>query len=94
VCSPEVIDTMTAYLRFVQDVAQSAQEAGLTPLDAARETDLGDFADLLDSERIVGNLHRAYAETTGTPLGVPIDAGAALVDMVTYNGGQPLSCYA
>ena len=94
VCGPEIIDTMTSYLRFVQDVANRGQEAGLSPLEAARETDLGDFAGLLDSERIVGNLHRAYAETPGTALGVKIDAGAALADMVTYNGGQPLSCYA
>jgi cyclase len=94
VCGPEAMDTMTSYLRFVQDVAIRGREAGLTPLEAARETDLGDFAGLLDSERIVGNLHRAYAETPGTPLGVRIDAGAALADMVNYNGGQPLSCYA
>lgn len=94
VCGPEVIDTMTSYLKFVQDVAARGQDAGLTPLEAARETDLGAFADLLDAERIVGNLHRAYVETPGAELGVKIDAGAALQDMVTYNGGQPLSCYA
>lgn len=94
VCGPEAIDTMTCYLRFVQDVAKRAQEAGLTPLEAARETDLGEFAGLLDSERIVGNLHRAYAEAPGSPLGVKIDVDAALADMVTYNGGQPLSCFA
>jgi len=94
VCGPEVIQTMTAYLRFVQHTAQEAHAAGLSPLDAARETDLGDFAELLDSERIVGNLHRAYAEIAGHRLGAPIDAKSALADMVTYNGGQPLSCYA
>jgi cyclase len=94
VCGPEVIDTMTAYLRFVQDTARRGQETGLTPLETALETDLGEFAGLLDAERIVGNLHRAYAETPGNPLGMRIDAAAALGDMVTYNGGQPLSCYA
>jgi cyclase len=82
------------YLRFVQHTARQAHAAGLTPLAAARETDLGDFASLLDSERIVGNLHRAYAEIAGKPLGAPIDGKAALADMVTYNGGLPLSCYA
>jgi hypothetical protein len=35
-----------------------AVEAGIDPLEAARQTDLGAFADLLDAERIVGNLHR------------------------------------
>lgn len=47
-----------------------------------------------DAERIVGNLHRAYAELDGAAPGAPIDAAAALGDMVTYNGGRPLSCLA
>ena len=63
-------------------------------LNAARDTDLGRFADWPDPERIVGNLHRAYAELDGTPRGGPIDIMAALADMVTYNGGKPLTCLA
>jgi cyclase len=94
VCGPEVIDQVCGYLRFVQDVARRGQEAGLAPLDAARQTDLGEYSDLLDAERIVGNLHRAYAELDGGEPGVQIDAAAALADMVTFNGGRPLSCYA
>jgi len=58
------------------------------------ETELGQFSELLDSERIVGNLHRAYAELSGTERGGPIDVVAALADMVAYNGGQPLTCRA
>jgi cyclase len=82
------------YLRFVADVAARACDAGLSPLDAARETGLGRFAGWADAERIVGNLHRACAELTGTPRGGPIDVTAALADMVTYNGGAPLTCLA
>lgn len=70
------------------------EKAGLSPLQAARETDLGRFADRPDAERIVGNLHRAYAELGGTPSGGPIDVTAALADMVAYNGGRPLTCLA
>jgi len=73
---------------------RAGHDAGLSPLDTARELDLGQYADLLDSERIVGNLHRAYAELDGEPLGARIDVAAALTDMVTYNGGRPLSCLA
>ena len=51
--------------RFVLDVAARARQAGLSPLRAARETDLGRFADWPDAERIVGNLHRACAELAG-----------------------------
>lgn len=82
------------YLRFVSELAARGHEAGVSPLQAARDTDLGPFADWPDAERIVGNLHRAYAELDGTVRGGPIDLNAALQDMVAYNGGQPLSCLA
>jgi cyclase len=62
-------------------------------LQAALEADLGEFADLLDSERIVGNLHRAYAELDGVERGAPIGM-VAIQEMVQYNGGQPLRCLA
>jgi cyclase len=94
ICGPEVIDSVADYLRYVQRVAADAKAAGLTPLEAARQADLGPYAELLDAERIAGNLHRAYAELDGSPLGAPIDLLAALTDMVAYNGGQPLRCLA
>jgi cyclase len=90
----EPIDATLDYLRFVQDVAARARQAGLSPLQAARDTDLGRFAAWPDAERIVGNLHRARAELDGAPPGAPIDIVAALADMVTYNGGAPLTCRA
>jgi cyclase len=90
----EPIDATLDYLRFVTDVAARGRHAGLSPLDAARETGLGRFAAWPDAERIVGNLHRAYAELDGAPNGAPVDIIAALSDMVTYNGGVPLSCLA
>ena len=73
VAGPEVFDVNAAYLRWIQETARSALAAGLSPLEAARETDLGDFGRLLDPERIVGNLHRAYAEEHGSARGVPLD---------------------
>jgi cyclase len=94
VSGPEVIDEMLGYLRFVLDVASRGMAVGLSPLDAARQADLGEYAGLLDSERIVGNLHRAYAELAGAPRGAEIDLIAALTDMISYNGGQPLTCHA
>ena len=88
------LDATLDYLRFVLDVAARARAAGVTPLAAARETDLGRFAGWADAERIVGNLHRACAELGGTPPGGPVDVPAALADMVAYNGGVPLTCLA
>ncbi|MEW2353875.1 MBL fold metallo-hydrolase [Spirillospora sp. NPDC029432] len=94
VAGPELIDRVLGYLRFVQATARAGREAGLSPLDAARETDLGPYAELTDPERLVGNLHRAYSELDGAPLGAEIDTLTALSDMITYNGGRPLTCRA
>jgi cyclase len=94
VCGPEAYERIEGYLRFVQETARRGNEAGLSPLDAARETDLGEWGGLLDSERIVGNLHRAYAELNCVAPGAPIDVMAAIQDMIAYNGGKPLSCHA
>lgn len=94
VSRPAAIDDIEAYLRFVQDAARTGKAAGLMPLELARQTDLGAFADWADKERIVGNLHRAYAELDGAAPGAPLDTRTALMDMVAYNGGQPLTCLA
>jgi cyclase len=88
------IDATLDYLRFVQDVAARGQHAGLSPLQAALETDLDRFTGWADAERIAGNLHRAYAELGGAAPGAAIDILAALADMVAYNGGVPLTCLA
>lgn len=94
VTSPDVLDDIEGYLRLVQRVAADAKAAGLSPLDAAREVDLGPYAEWHDVERIAGNLHRAYAELDGQPLGAPIDILSAFADMIAFNGGQPLRCLA
>lgn len=94
VAGPAVIGEVESYLRFIQRVAAAGFEAGADPLEVARDTDLGEFAEWLDAERIVGNLHRAYAELRGEPWGAPIDAQAAFAGMIAYNGGQPLRCLA
>lgn len=91
-CDHELIGTIVGYLEFVLETAQEGRAAGLTPLQAAREADLGPYAEWLDNERIVGNLHRAYADLD--PAAPEFDILAALTDMVEYNGGKPLSCYA
>jgi len=90
-CDAGLIDDVTGYLRFVLDTARAGLDAGLTPLELARETELGEYAGWLDRERIVGNLHRAYDDLD--PASPELDVMAALRDMVEFNGG-PLSCYA
>lgn len=94
VCETAVLDHLVSYFRFVQNLADDASASGVGPLDAARDTDLGEFAELTDSERIVGNLHRAMFEIGGAEPGAPIDLVAAIGDMIAYNGGRPLRCLA
>ncbi|HLZ23565.1 MAG TPA: MBL fold metallo-hydrolase [Ktedonobacterales bacterium] len=94
VSGASAMDNVEDYLHFVQDAARRGKTAGLTPLEMARQIDLGRFAELSDAERIVGNLYRAYAELDGAEPGAPIDISSALRDMVAYNGGQPLRCLA
>jgi cyclase len=94
VCGTEVLDVIERYLRFVLDLAAAADDAGISALEAARDTDLGEFASLTDPERLVGNLHRALHERRGAPRGAPMDLAAAIAEMVEYNGGRPLRCLA
>lgn len=86
ICTPAVFDEMEAYLRFVQAAARDAFAAGLSPLDAARQLDLGRFGEWRETERLAANIHRAYAELRGEPLGGDIDARTAWRDMATYSG--------
>lgn len=90
---PELFDRDEAYLRWLQGLAGRGVRRGLTPLELARDTDLGGFADLVDPERLVGNLHRAYAEERGAPDGAPLDVARAFYEMVDFHGG-PLTCLA
>lgn len=91
ICGPEAIEEVGAYLEFLQGVALEGFEAGLTPLELARQTDLGSFADLSDSERLVGNLHRAYSELRGETPGVALALPPIIGDVQSLIGGPIVS---
>jgi cyclase len=78
-----VLDEQRRYYRFVLDVADKGISQGLTPLEAAKEASLGEFAEWLDAERIVLNLHREYADREGRDP----DLVTALGDAITWLGG-------
>ncbi|WP_240136558.1 MBL fold metallo-hydrolase [Streptomyces sp. MUM 178J] len=94
VTDPSAYDATERYLRFVAGLAEQGRAEGLSPLQTARAADLGAFAALQESERLVANLHRAYAELEGAPEGSPLDLAAAFGDMTTMNGGAPVACHA
>jgi cyclase len=94
VCDLSVLDTLDRYYGFVQNLAVETDRCGVSALEAARSVDLGEFGELGDPERIVGNLHRALFELRGAAPGAPMDLGPAIADMIAYNGGKPLRCRA
>ncbi|QDQ15925.1 hypothetical protein [Streptomyces spectabilis] len=52
---------------------------------------LGPYQHLTEPERLVGNLHRAYAEHGHAVLGAELPTHPTLADMITFNQG-PLPC--
>ena len=62
VADASVLDEVDAYLEFVQDSAKSAYDAGVDPLQAARDLDLGRFGEWTDEERIVESALRQREE--------------------------------
>lgn len=94
VAGSEVFEQTLAYLRWIELLAAEGARQGLSPLQLAREADLGDFGELLDPERIVGNLHRAYAELDSGARGPSLDVMAIFGEMVAYNDGRLPTCLA
>lgn len=82
---PNVLAAHERYYTFVQHVTDGAGDR--SPLALATDTGLGEFADWPDAERLVLNLHRAFADRDGTDL----DLLAAFTDAITWHGG-PLHC--
>ncbi|MFJ3928073.1 MBL fold metallo-hydrolase [Streptomyces sp. NPDC090022] len=91
---PEAYDATERYLTWVGELAREGRAEGLTPLETARRADPGEFGRWRESERLVANLHRAYAELQGRPEGAPLDILAVLKDMTVMNGGAPILCHA
>ncbi|MGI5448928.1 MBL fold metallo-hydrolase [Streptomyces sp. CA-243310] len=91
---PSAYEATERYLRHVAELALEGRAKGLTPLETALGADLGEFAAWRESERLVANLHRAYAELSGEPEGAPLDIVAVLRDMTVMNGGTPILCHA
>jgi len=94
VCGPDVLQDQLDYLLFVQALAKDAVASDTPALDAARSADLGRFAEWHDTERIVGNLHRAMAEERGLAHGADMDILGPIGEMIEFNGGRPLRCLA
>lgn len=96
ISGPEAFDQTESYLCWVLQLASAGIAGGLDPLEVARRSGFGEFGALLDPERLVGNLQRAYLELEHPeqPLGSEIDALGAFQKMIDFNGGELLRCFA
>ena len=61
-----------------QDVAAESYAAGLTPLEAAQKHRDNPYSDWAETERFVGNLHRAYSELAGNPIDTRLTVAVGL----------------
>jgi cyclase len=88
-CGPDALKVTLEYLGWLTELAASGHAEGLTPLQTARAADLGRWARLREPERLVANLHSAYADLTGEP----VDLALLAADLVQMAGG-PIRCHA
>ncbi|MFF9843054.1 MBL fold metallo-hydrolase [Streptomyces sp. NPDC013740] len=94
VTDPSAYDATERYLLWVRELAREGHAKGASSLETARSAELGEFAGWRESERLVANLHRAYAELEGAAEGAPLDPLTIFTDMATMNGGVPVACHA
>lgn len=94
ITDPSAYDATERYLLHVSALAADGHAKGLSPLEVALRADLGEFGVLRESERLVANVRRAYAELDGLPEGSPLDAALVFTEMAKMNGGVPVACHA
>ncbi|EIV93545.1 MBL fold metallo-hydrolase [Frankia sp. QA3] len=90
---PELLDVTERYLDWLMDLARAGLTEGLAPLDIARNADLGEFAEFVDSERLVPNLYRACDELRGEGHGDVVQVDDIFRAMVELHGRLP-TCHA
>ncbi len=88
-----LLDDLAGYAAFVDATAREGHAAGWSPLETARRHADNPYAAWQESERLVGNLHRARAELDGRPLGERLPLADIWPDMVEFHGG-PIGCRA
>jgi len=87
----EVVEKCRAYLVMLREQVSQAYEADLPEWEAIQNFDYGDFGDWADTERIVPNVYRMYAELRGYEPTEGVDARIVQKQMYEYKqAGQVL----
>ena len=84
VCGPAEVEAQRDYFSWLVDEVRPRVEAGMDPVAAAREIDLGPRAALGEQERFVANVTAVYRDL-GAP--APADAATILMQMAEYAAG-------
>ena len=60
--TPTAVADLKGYFEFLSIEARARYDEGMSPLDAARDIDLGEYRNWGEAERVVANIHALYAE--------------------------------
>jgi glyoxylase-like metal-dependent hydrolase (beta-lactamase superfamily II) len=60
--TPAALTDLKEYFELLTREARTRFDAGMTPLDAARDIDLGPYAGWSEAERVVANVHALYRD--------------------------------
>jgi cyclase len=101
-----MFDVAQRYLHWLRETAEAGLRRGESPLELAKSVELGEFATLLNPERLPANLHRAYAELAAEAdagFGASADAdadadekvvAAGIADLIAFGDGARPECLA
>jgi cyclase len=62
VTTPETVARLKGYFEYLSSEARTRCDAGMSPLDAAADIDLGPYRDLREPERLAANIAALYRE--------------------------------
>ena len=79
----DAVADLKGYLEYLTREARPRYEAGLTPLEAARDIDMSAYSGWGESERVVANIHALYRDF-GAPAGE--ETVTAMADMAALAG--------
>ena len=60
--TPAALSALKRYFEFLTAEARARYDQGISPIDAARDIDLRDYAEWGEPERVVANIHALYRE--------------------------------
>jgi glyoxylase-like metal-dependent hydrolase (beta-lactamase superfamily II) len=81
--TPAAVSELKEYFMFLTQEARPRFEAGLTPMEAARDIDLGPYTGWSEAERLVANLHALYRDFGAD---IPADALTLMAEMALLAG--------